>query len=554
MPFEMTKEWWKSATGYQIYPRSFADSNGDGIGDIGGILSKLEHLEALGVGFIWLSPVFKSPMRDNGYDISDYYDIAPEFGTMADMDRLIDEAGRRNIGIVMDLVVNHSSDEHAWFENAKSSRKADFRDFYIWRDPAADGGPPNDLQSFFGGPAWTFDEVSGQYYFHLFDAKQPDLNWQNKALRSEVHKMMNWWFDRGIAGFRMDVIDLIGKNPDEKITADGPDLHVFLQEMHEVTLKGRNVVTVGEAWSANLDNAQLYTGAKRDELSMVFQFSHISQDWDAEFGKYKAKDVDFVALKKTFSAWQLALQDDGWNSLFWSNHDLPRAVSRYGNDAEFRVESAKALGLVLHLMKGTPYIYQGEEIGMTNSIFEAIDAFDDVEVHGQWPQLNARGLSEEGFLAGANQNSRDHARTPMQWSNDPHAGFSSGTPWLGVNANFDHINVAQAQSDPSSVLAFYQKLTRLRKSEPLLIDGGFDPLFEDHPELWGYLRIGRQEKTAILVLANMSAETVTVSMPDHLRGAGRPILSTHEPRTCVESEMVLRPYEAFGLRLESRKC
>jgi oligo-1,6-glucosidase len=550
MPFEMTQEWWKSATGYQIYPRSFADSTGDGIGDIGGILSKLEYLEALGVGFIWLSPVFKSPMCDNGYDISDYYDIAPEFGTLDDMDRLIVEAGRRNIGIVMDLVVNHSSDEHAWFENAKSSKNADLRDFYIWRDPAADGGPPNDLQSFFGGPAWTFEKATGQYYFHLFDAKQPDLNWQNKALRGEVHKMMNWWFDRGIAGFRMDVIDLIGKNPDEKITADGPDLHGFLQEMHEATLKGRNVVTVGEAWSANLGNAQLYSGAERGALSMVFQFSHISQDWDADFGKYKAKDVDFVALKKTFNAWQMTLQDDGWNSLFWSNHDLPRAVSRYGHDAKFRVESAKALGLVLHLMKGTPYIYQGEEIGMTNSTFATIDAFDDVEVHGQWPQLNARGLSEGAFLAGANQNSRDHARTPMQWSNEPHAGFSSGTPWLGVNPNFDRINVAHAQSDPSSVLVFYQKLTRLRQSEPLLIDGGFVPLFEDHPELWGYLRTGRPEKIAILVLANMSVDAVTVAVPDHLKGTGYPILCTHAPRLCVESTMVLEPYEAFALRLD----
>lgn len=552
MPFEMTKDWWKSATGYQIYPRSFADSNGDGIGDIAGILSKLEHLEALGIGFIWLSPVFKSPMADNGYDISDYYDIAPEFGSLGDMDQLIAEAGQRNIGIVMDLVVNHSSDEHVWFENAKSAKDAELRDFYIWRDPASDGGPPNDLQSYFGGPAWTLDDTTGQYYFHLFHSKQPDLNWQNPKLRAEVYKMMNWWFDRGIAGFRMDVIDLIAKIPDEKITADGPDLHRFLQEMHDATLRGRHVVTVGEAWSANLENAQQYTGAESCELSMVFQFSHINQDWDADFGRYKRQDVDFIALKATFNAWQTTLQDDGWNSLFWSNHDLPRAVSRYGNDAEYRVESAKALGLVLHLMKGTPYIYQGEEIGMTNAIFAQRSDFDDVEVHGQWPLLQAKGLSEAEFLAGANQNSRDHARTPMQWSDAPHAGFTSGTPWLPVNKNFKQINAAQAQADPMSVLSFYSKLTRLRQTETVLVDGGFEALFADHPALWGYLRTSPQasaQNERILVLANMSKEAVTVDMPQDLVGPARALLCTQTPKNRVDKTMVLKPYEAISLRL-----
>lgn len=557
MPFEMTKDWWKSATGYQIYPRSFADSDGDGVGDIKGILSKLDYLKDLGIGFIWLSPVFKSPMRDNGYDISDYYDIAPEFGTLDDMDTLIAEAGRRNIGIVMDLVVNHSSDEHAWFEDAKSSRKAPLRDHYIWRDPAEGGGPPNDLQSFFGGPAWTLDEASGQYYFHLFHSKQPDLNWQNPKLRAKVYDMMNWWFDRGIAGFRMDVIDLIGKDPDNGITADGPDLHKFLQEMHDATLKGRDVVTVGEAWSANLSNAQQYTGANSGELSMVFQFSHISQDWDAEFGKYKKKDVDFIALKKTFNAWQTTLQNDGWNSLFWSNHDLPRAVSRFGNDTEYRVESAKALGLVLHLMKGTPYIYQGEEIGMTNSHFASIDAFDDLEVHGQWADLKLRGLTEDAFLAGANQNGRDHARTPMHWSADAHAGFATGTPWLPVNANFEQVNVQTALGDPASVLAFYQQLTRLRRDNPVLVGGGFSPLFDDHPQLWGYLRTpvdagaGKTGAGTIVVLANLSSQPLSIDLPAYLVGEVEDLLSTHGPCSVLSPTMSLAPYEAVSCVLQA---
>lgn len=546
MPLEMTKDWWKSAIGYQIYPRSFADSNGDGIGDIPGIISKLDYLEALGIGFIWLSPVYKSPMQDNGYDISDYYDIAPEFGTLAEMDDLIEKAAQRGIGIVMDLVVNHSSDEHAWFQNALTSRDAEFRDYYVWRDPGPDGGPPNDVRSFFGGPAWHLDSESGQYYLHLFDQKQPDLNWQNPKLRQDVYKMMNWWFDRGIAGFRMDVIDLIGKDPDNGIFADGPDLHKFLQEMHDATLRGRQVVTVGEAWSASLENAKLYTGVDRDELSMVFQFSHISQDWDKEFGKFRAKDVDFLALKQTFNKWQAALADDGWNSLFWSNHDLPRAVSKYGNDKEYRVESAKALGLILHLMKGTPYIYQGEEIGMTNSHFERIEDFNDVEIFGHWTDLSEKGLTEAEFLEGANQNGRDHARTPMHWNDGPQAGFTEGTPWLPVHPNHTSINADAAIADPNSVLAFYQKLTRLRAAAPILIDGTFTPLFEEHPQIWAYVR-GAQDDS-ILVIANMSDTPVTIDLPDTVVGPVSTLLATHEPRTVLANTLSLAPYEAFAAK------
>ena len=516
---DRTAPWWKSATAYQIYPRSFPDSNGDGVGDIPGILSRLDHLADLGIGFVWLSPVFASPMADNGYDISDYRDIAPEFGTLDDMDRLIAEARERGIGIVMDLVVNHTSDEHAWFRAACESRDAEMRDFYIWRDPGPDGGVPNDIQSNFGGPAWTFHEPTGQYYFHLFDPKQPDLNWENPRVRAEVYDMMNWWFDRGVAGFRMDVIDLIGKEPDRGITADGPKLHDYLQEMNAATLAHRDVVTVGECWSATPENALLYCGRDRGELSMVFQFSHVIAGHDPELGKWTTKPLDLPLLKKTLARWQEVCAEDGWNSLFWGNHDLPRAVSKYGDDSpEHRVNSARCLATALHLMKGTPYIYQGEEIGMTNMAFERLDQFRDVETLNFHRIQTAKGMSEADFLAGANLNGRDNARTPMQWSDAPHAGFTTGEPWIEVNPNYRRVNVAADSADPEGVMSRYRALARLRREDELVRFGDFVPFDLDHPQIFAYARrLGSRQLT---VIANLSSEPCAYEVPEGLRLSG----------------------------------
>ncbi len=537
--------WWKNAVGYQIYPRSFCDSNGDGVGDIPGIISRLDHLADLGIGFIWLSPVFRSPMADNGYDISDYRDIAPEFGSLADFDRLLAEAKARGIGIVMDLVVNHSSDAHPWFQEARTSRDSRYRDFYIWRDPGPDGGLPNDLQSLFGGPAWEFDAATGQYYLHFFDRKQPDLNWENPELRAAVYEMMNWWFDRGIAGFRMDVIDLIGKQPDQGIVADGPRLHDYIQEMHRETLAGRDVVTVGEAWSATLDNALLYTGRDRDELSMVFQFSHVTAGWDERFGKWRDLPRDLVGLKRVFNAWQGALAKDGWNSLFWSNHDLPRAVSKYGDDGAWRVRSAKALATVLHLMKGTPYIYQGEEIGMTNTAFARVEDFDDVEIRTNYPIQTARGLSEAEFLAGANANGRDNARTPMHWDASANAGFTSGTPWLAVNPNCAQINVASDRADPDGVFAYYQQLIALRRAHPVISEGRFTPFLEDHPAIWAYRR--EHDGQRLTMLANLSGAEVSFELPEAGEVSGESLISNLAPRTSLSGSISLAPWEAVAV-------
>ena len=545
IPYSKDPDWWKSATGYQIYPRSFCDSNGDGVGDIPGILSKLDHLTKLGIGFIWLSPVYRSPMADNGYDISDYQDIAPEFGTLADMDRLIAECGKRGIGIVMDLVVNHSSDEHAWFQSALKGRDAPFRDFYVWRDPAPGGGVPNDLQSFFGGPAWTLDPSSGQYYLHLFDRKQPDLNWENPALRQAVHDMMNWWLDRGIAGFRMDVIDLIGKEPDRGITAAGPKLHDYIREMHEATLKGRNVVTVGEAWSATTETALLYSGRYSGELSMVFQFEHVSQQWDPLYGKWKPRPFDLVALKQVFNRWQVALEHDGWNSLFWGNHDLPRAVSKYGDDGAGRVASAKMLATVLHLMKGTPYVYQGEEIGMTNAAFTRIEQFRDVETLNFYRIQTAEGVDPAEFVRGANENGRDNARTPMQWTSGPQAGFTTGTPWIEVNPNHDRINAVDDRADPQGVFAHYALLARLRRAHPIIVHGSYEPVLEDHPAVVAYLR--HHDGQRLAVVANFTGEPVALDLPEAMRGRGTALVHTGEARDVLEDTLRLAPYEALAV-------
>jgi oligo-1,6-glucosidase len=535
--------WWQSATGYQIYPASFADSNGDGIGDIPGIIGKLDYLADLGIGFIWLSPVYASPMVDNGYDIADYRAINPTFGTMDDMDRLIEAARERGIGIVMDLVVNHTSDQHAWFRAARADRNSRFRDYYIWRDAPPASGSPADIEASFGGPAWSRDTESGDWYFHLFAPEQPDLNWANPALRAEIHAMMNWWLDKGIAGFRMDVIDLIGKQPEAGIVADGPHLHQYLREMHEATLAGRDVVTVGEAWSANIDNAPLYSAPERREVTMVFQFDHVTQFWDGKLGKWKPKPIDWPVLKATFARWQEALHGKGWNSLFWGNHDLPRAVSRYGDEGEYRVASAKALATALHLMEGTPYIFQGEEIGMTNAGFTRIDQYRDVETLNFHSIQLEEGAAEADFLAGARANSRDNARTPMQWSAEPGAGFTTGTSWITVNANFPRLNAELDRADPDGVFQHYRRLIALRRELAIIRHGDFRLLLPDHPSLFVYER--RLDRRSLLVVVSMAAQPTVIPQ------VGMPVVEGDDLITgrpfSTQADTLLAPYAAFAL-------
>lgn len=532
--------WWKAAVGYQVYPASFCDSNGDGIGDIPGIISKLDYLAELGIGFIWLSPVYASPMVDNGYDISDYRAINPVFGALDDMDRLISEARARDIGIVMDLVVNHTSDQHPWFQAARVDPQAPTRDYYIWRNEAPEAGSAEDLPSIFGGSAWSQPEGQEGWHFHLFAPEQPDLNWANPKLRAEIHAMMNWWFDRGIAGFRMDVIDLIGKDPGQGISADGPRLHEYLQEMHRETLEGRDVLTVGEAWSATPDNAPLFSDPARNELSMVFQFEHVTAFWDTERGKWDAKPIDLPVLKEVLARWQVALHGRGWNSLFWGNHDLPRAVSRFGDDGPNRIASAKALATVLHLMEGTPFVYQGEEIGMTNAGFTSLGQYRDVETLNAWPICRDGGMNEDEFLAAARVVSRDNARTPMQWSAQHGAGFTSGEPWIAVNPNHETINVAADRADPDGVFQHYRRLIAMRRDLAEVRGGSFELLLPDDEQVFAYRRVlGEAE---IIVIANCSGQFVQPG----LLISGVDLLSGK--RIAFHAETELAPWQSLVVR------
>ena len=537
--------WWHRATGYQIYPRSFCDSNGDGVGDIPGIVSKLDHLADLGVGFIWLSPVYRSPMADNGYDISDYRDIAPEFGSLADFDRLVAEARARGIGIVMDLVVNHSSDRHPWFLAARRDVSAPEHAYFIWRDAAPDGGPPDDRQAMFGGPAWTWVPEVGKYYLHLFSPAQPDLDWANPALRAEIYAMMNWWFDRGIAGFRMDVIDLIGKEVDAGRYEMGPHLHPYLQEMHRETLAGRDVLTVGESWNVTRETALDFCGRDRGELDMVFQFAHVVEGWDPVHGKFRPRPFDLAAFKRVLFDWQRALAEDGWNALFLSNHDLPRQVSKYGDDGRFRVRSATALATAMHLMKGTPFIYQGEEIGMTNVAFDRIEQFRDIETLQLYDEQLAKGVSEAAFIAGANANGRDNARTPVQWTDGPQAGFTSGTPWIEVNPNYKAINVASDRADPNGVFQHYRTLIRLRRERPVVQHGRFRAIAEDHPQVMAYARELDGER--LLVVVNLSSDAAEIELPETEVWAGRCAAANLRDRTRARDRVTLEPWEAFAI-------
>ena len=539
------QNWWQEAVMYQIYPRSFQDSNGDGIGDIKGIISRLDYLEKLGITGIWLSPVYKSPNDDNGYDISDYEAIMAEFGTMSDMETLILEAEKRGIKIIMDLVVNHTSDEHPWFIEARKSEENKYRDYYIWRDAPADGGLPNDLKSIFGGPAWQWDETASQYYLHLFSKKQPDLNWENEALRQAVYDMMNFWIDKGIGGFRMDVIDLIGKQPDEGITGNGPKLHDYLKEMHQATFGGKNLLTVGETWGATPEIAKQYSNPANKELSMVFQFEHIGLDEAEGQTKWDLIPLEIPKLKEVFSKWQTELGDEGWNSLFWNNHDLPRIVSRWGNDKEYRVESAKMLAILLHMMKGTPYIYQGEEIGMTNNPVTDIEQIDDIESRNMYFERLEKGYSKEAILHSINAKGRDNARTPMQWSNAKAAGFSTGHPWLAINPNYEKINVDAALEDENSIFYTYQKLIALRKENPIIVWGEFELLKDTAEEVFAYIRSYKGENW--LIVANFSANENQFSSSYEVK---EEVIHNYSEVIDDVKEIVLKPYEAFVAKLK----
>ena len=543
------RKWWHTATVYQVYPRSFIDSDGDGVGDIPGITSKLDYLKALGIDVIWLSPIYSSPMDDNGYDISDYHNIAPEFGTLADFDHLVAEARKRGIGILLDLVVNHTSDEHPWFIESRKSKDNPYRDFYIWRKPGPDGGFPNRLKSSFGGPAWTFDTESGEYYLHMFSRRQPDLNWENPQVRVEIYKMMNWWLERGIAGFRMDVIDYIGKQVDKELIKEGPHLHDYLQEMHRETFGGRDVLTVGETWSATPGSALLYSGRDRNELSMVFQFEHVTQQWDEKFGKWRPKPFDLRRLKSVLSKWQYALSEDGWNSLFWGNHDLPRAVSKYGNVTGYHMESAKMLATVLHLMKGTPFVYQGEEIGMTNVPFTKIEQYRDIETLNMHRLHLEAGYSPEEFIRGANENGRDNARTPMQWSAAPHGGFTTGVPWIEVNSNYATINAETAMTDEFSVWNHYRKLIELRKKHPVIVYGLYQSWLDEHPDVFVYSRTLGGDR--LVVLANFRPHPVSVTIPGELQVSGECVVCNYSSIHQLDENVELRPYEALAVLCES---
>ena len=542
----MERKWWHSSVVYQIYPRSFNDSNGDGIGDINGIREKLDYLKELGIDVIWLSPVYKSPNDDNGYDISDYCDIMDEFGTMDDMEKLLKEANEKGIKILMDLVVNHTSDEHKWFIEAKKSKDNKFRDYYIWRDPV-NGHEPNNLGSCFSGSAWQYDESTDQYYLHLFSKKQPDLNWENENVRNEVYKMMNFWIDKGIGGFRMDVIDLIGKVPDEMITGNGPKLHDYLQEMNKAALEGHDLLTVGETWGATPEIAKLYSNPKRKELSMVFQFEHIGLDQIEGKEKWDVKPLDLLDLKKVLSKWQTELEGEGWNSLFWNNHDLPRIVSRWGNDREYRVESAKMLATLLHGMKGTPYIYQGEELGMTNVRFEDINEYNDIETLNMYKDRISKGYSHDEIMASIYAKGRDNARTPMQWDSTENAGFTTGKPWLKVNKNYKFINAEDCLQDKDSIFYHYKKLIDIRKHNDTIIYGDYKLLLPEDKNVFAYRRELNGDK--IVVVCNFYNKEINLNFKEDFNNV-EILLSNYKDSSILMKDLKLRPYEAIMYRVK----
>ena len=536
--------WWQKAVVYQVYPRSFQDSNGDGIGDLKGIIQRLDYLAYLGIDAIWLSPVYKSPNDDNGYDISDYQEIMDEFGTMEDMEILIAEAMKRNIRIVMDLVVNHTSDEHPWFVEARQSRDNQYRDFYIWSDPDSQGNPPNDLGSTFSGPAWEYSELTGQYYLHLFSKKQPDLNWENEEVRNKVYDMMNFWIDKGIGGFRMDVIDLVGKQPFKKITGNGPKLHEYLQEMNRATFGNKDLMTVGETWGATPEIAKLYSKPNRNELSMVFQFEHSGLDQQPGKEKWDLIDLSIPALKDVFSKWQTELASEGWNSLFWNNHDLPRIISRWGNDKEFRVQSGKMFAILLHLLKGTPYIYQGEEIGMINYPVETIEEVDDIESINMYNVRLSQGYAKEDILDSINAKGRDNARTPMQWNDSKNAGFTSNKPWLHINPNYPEINVEKALEEKDSLFYTYKKLIQLRHEHPIVVWGTYNLVDTEDENIFAYCRVLDEQKW--LIITNFQEKTTTFDLKEEPKSV---LIQNYTKKEYTKGMLYLDPYEAVVLEI-----
>jgi oligo-1,6-glucosidase len=559
-------DWWKRAVVYQIYPRSFADSDGDGMGDLRGIADHLDHLAGLGADVLWLSPVYPSPQDDNGYDISDYRDIDPVFGDLATFDELLAGVHARGMKLIMDLVVNHTSDEHPWFLDSRSSPDSPKRDWYWWRpgrpgmEPGAPGAEPTNWGSAFGGPAWEYDPATGEYYLHLFSRKQPDLNWENPAVRAAVYDMMRWWLDRGVDGFRMDVINFISKDttlPDGPVAPgatygdgaayfmNGPRIHEFLREMHREVFESREgLLTVGEMPGATVEEARLYTDPSRREVDMVFQFDHVWADRGED--PWTVYPLQLTRLKGILGRWQAGLADVGWNSLYWNNHDQPRVVSRYGDDGAYRVEAAKMLGTVLHLHRGTPYVYQGEELGMTNAPFAGIEDFRDIEALGQYAQaVEKESRDPDDVLAVLRARGRDNARTPMQWDASPYAGFTTGTPWLAVNPNHAEINAAAAVADPGSVYHHYRKLIELRHTEPAVVDGDFTMLLPHDERLYAYTR--RLGGTELLVIGNFSAGTVAAEIDDAAAWASAELV-LNNTATPPAPPLVLGPWQAVVYR------
>ena len=552
----MNKTWWKEAVIYQIYPRSFMDSNGDGIGDLKGITSRLDYLSYLGIDVIWLSPVYKSPNDDNGYDISDYQAIMDEFGTVEDFDELLAKAHEKGIKIVMDLVVNHTSDEHRWFVESRSSKDNEYRDYYIWREGKGENMPPNNWGSCFGGSAWEYDQKSDMYYLHLFSKKQPDLNWDNPEVRRNVFEMMTWWCEKGIDGFRMDVISMISKTkemPDGEINGlygdygpycvHGPNVHKYLREMNEKVLSKFDIMTVGETAGVTTELAKQYAGEDAHELNMVFQFEHV--EGDGKYGKWTDEQIPLATLKKTLSRWQNDLYGKAWNSLFWNNHDQPRAVSRFGDDRpQYREVSAKMLATCLHMMQGSPYIYQGEELGMTNYPFQSPDDFRDIESINAYKEWCESGrLPHETFWPCMTFKSRDNARTPMQWDDSPQAGFTDGTPWIPVNPNYREINAKAETANPASVFHYYKKLIALRKQNPIMVYGKYELLLEESEELFVYTRTLEQEK--LLVVCNFTDKETPFTIPGEF--IGMPCLISNLENGYEKQDITVKPYEAFVL-------
>ncbi|HFI0061945.1 TPA: alpha-glucosidase [Streptococcus suis] len=530
-------DWWKKSVIYQIYPRSFQDSNGDGIGDIRGIISRLDYLHELGIDAIWLSPVYQSPMDDNGYDISDYQGIAPEFGTMEDMEELIAEGHKRNIKIIMDLVLNHTSDEHFWFQEALKGPDNPYYDYYVWADE------PNELRSTFSGSAWEYVPHLNKYYLHQFSVKQPDLNWKNPALKQEIWDMINFWIEKGVGGFRLDVIDLIGKEPEKLITADGPTLHPLIQELNEKTFGAYDLVTVGETWSADPENAQLYSHPDRKEFSMIFQFEHVGLDQQEGKEKWDLAPLDPAHLHNVLSKWQTELVGKGWNSLFWNNHDLPRAISRFGDDRPaFRELSGKMLAIYLHFMSGTPYIYQGEEIGMINTPITDINQADDIETRRMYTERIENGFTKEELITSINAKGRDNARRPMQWTGAEGAGFSTGQAWLAFGDTVKDINVEKALADKQSLFYTYQKLIALRKEYPCMSEGKYEVMETGNSSVMAYRKYDEQDDFIILVNFTSDEQAFEVS------SEGYSLFMHNYEEDAFLAGQLLRPYEAIVLK------